>query len=140
MIESTYSVSSFSGLVSSKRRLVWPLNSSARPKSRQIALAWPMWRYQFGSGGKRVCTRPLYLLLLRSSRTISRMKFDGRGSAGPETGLAAASVEGLAVITLILPVPVIKLETADAVIAPEQILTSGVHDEAATSDSMPKKP
>ena len=31
-MESTYSVSSFSGLVSSKRRLVLPPNSSARPK------------------------------------------------------------------------------------------------------------
>ena len=44
MMESTYSVSSFSGLVSSKRRLVLPPNSSARPKSRQMALAWPMCR------------------------------------------------------------------------------------------------
>ena len=42
--ESTHSCSSFSGLVSSKRRLVLPPNSSASPKSMQIALAWPMWR------------------------------------------------------------------------------------------------
>ena len=32
------------GLVSSKRRLQWPPNSSAMPKFRQIDLAWPMCR------------------------------------------------------------------------------------------------
>src|SRR2546427_9248018 len=77
MIDSTYSVSSFDGFVSSKRRLVLPPNSSASPKSRQIALACPMCRYPLGSGGKRVCTRPPYLLVFRSSRMMSRMKFDG---------------------------------------------------------------
>src|SRR5207245_5086718 len=77
MIHSTYSVSSFDGFVSSKRRLVLPPNSSASPKSRQIALACPMCRYPFGSGGKRVCTRPPYLLVLRSSRMMSRMKLEG---------------------------------------------------------------
>src|SRR5436309_228506 len=82
MIESTYSVSSFSGLVSSKRRFVCPPNSSASPKSRQIALACPMCRYPLGSGGKRVCTRPEYLLVFRSSRMMSRMKFEGRDSGG----------------------------------------------------------
>src|SRR5580704_15791028 len=94
MMESTYSVSSFSGLVSSKRRLVWPPNSAARPKSRQIALAWPMWRYPLGSGGKRVCTRPPNLLVLRSSRTASRRKFEGRDSGD---GAAAVSVSGFEV-------------------------------------------
>src|SRR5277367_4834875 len=94
-MDSTYSVSSFSGLVSSKRRLVWPPNSVARPKSRQMALAWPMWRCPLGSGGKRVCTRPSYLLVLRSSRMMSRMKLDGRDSAG---ALAAASVSGFEVL------------------------------------------
>src|SRR5437016_5578078 len=98
MIESTYSVSSFSGLVSSKRRLVWPPNSLARPKSRQIALAWPMCRYPLGSGGKRVCTRPAYLLVFRSSRMMSRMKFDGRDSAD---GFGAASVWGLELLILL---------------------------------------
>ena len=44
MIESTYSCSSFSGLVSSKRRLVLPPNSAASPKFRQMDLAWPMCR------------------------------------------------------------------------------------------------
>src|SRR5215813_6624587 len=36
-----------------------------------------MWRYPFGSGGKRVQTRPLYLLFFRSSTMMSRMKFPG---------------------------------------------------------------
>src|SRR5580692_12911478 len=93
MMESTYSVSSFSGLVSSKRRLVCPPNSLARPKSRQIALACPMCKYPFGSGGKRVCTRPSYLLVLRSSRIMSRIKFDGRGSSGTFTATAFAESE-----------------------------------------------
>ncbi len=44
MIESTYSCSSFSGLVSSKRRLQVPPNWFAIPKFRQIDLAWPMCR------------------------------------------------------------------------------------------------
>src|SRR5271166_4005186 len=78
IIESTYSCSSFSGLVSSKRRLVLPPNSAASPKFRQMDFAWPRWRYPLGSGGNRVCTRPLYLLVLRSSRMMSRTKFDGR--------------------------------------------------------------
>src|SRR5690606_18672552 len=38
----TNSGSSLAGLVSSKRRLQRPPNSRAMPKSRQIALAWPM--------------------------------------------------------------------------------------------------
>ena len=42
MIASTYSDSSFVGLVSSKRRLQWPPNSRAMPKSIEMALAWPM--------------------------------------------------------------------------------------------------
>src|SRR5215469_10186666 len=43
-----------------------------------------MWRYPLGSGGKRVCTRPLYLFVLRSSTKRSRMKLEGRDSgAGP---------------------------------------------------------
>ena len=58
LIESTYSTSSLAGLVSSKRRLQLPPNSRATPKFRQIDLAWPMCRYPFGSGGKRVATRP----------------------------------------------------------------------------------
>ncbi|EJX07780.1 hypothetical protein EVA_04110 [gut metagenome] len=39
LIASTYSLSSFWGLVSSKRRLHTPPNFCARPKSMQIALA-----------------------------------------------------------------------------------------------------
>src|SRR5579872_4289353 len=88
MMESTYSTSSFSGLVSSKRRLVCPPNSSAYPKSMQIALACPMCRYPLGLGGKRVCTRPLYLLVFRSSIKRSRMKLEGRDSG------AASAVSG----------------------------------------------
>src|SRR5678815_2281260 len=44
------------------------------PKLRQMDLAWPMWRYPFGSGGKRVATRPACLPLALSALTISRMK------------------------------------------------------------------
>ncbi len=40
----TYSSSSVVGLVSSKRRLQRPPYSAARPKLRQIDLAWPRWR------------------------------------------------------------------------------------------------
>src|SRR6185295_6620561 len=76
IIESMYSVSSLDGLVSSKRRLHLPPNSAASPKSRQTALAWPMCRYPFGSGGKRVCTRPPCLPALMSSIMMSRIKFD----------------------------------------------------------------
>src|SRR5581483_1065094 len=94
MMESTYSVSSFSGLVSSKRRLVCPPNSSARPKSRQIAFACPMCRYPFGSGGNLVCTRPPYLFVSRSRTMMSRMKLDGFGASG--AGFAPASLLGFA--------------------------------------------
>src|SRR5437667_4124960 len=81
MIESTYSVSSLDGLVSSKRKLHLPPNSVANPKLMLMDLAWPTWRYPFGSGGKRVCTRPPYLLVFKSSRIISRTKFEGAGVA-----------------------------------------------------------
>src|SRR3954447_24038722 len=70
---SMYSCSSLSGFVSSNRRLQCPPNSWAIPKLRAIDLAWPMWRYPFGSGGKRVTTsftRPART----SAATISRMK------------------------------------------------------------------
>src|SRR5579864_2137522 len=77
MIESTYSVSSLLGFVSSNRKLHLPPNSRASPKFRWIDLACPMCRYPFGSGGNRVCTRPPYLLVFRSSMTISRTKLDG---------------------------------------------------------------
>src|SRR5574342_538822 len=73
---STYSTSSLVGLVSSNRRLQRPPNSDATPKSRQIALAWPMCRYPFGSGGKRVCTRPPCLPALMSWIMMSRIKLD----------------------------------------------------------------
>src|ERR1035441_674913 len=101
MMESTYSVSSFSGFVSSKRRFVCPPNSSASPKSRQIALACPMCRYPLGSGGKRVCTRPLYLWVFRSSRKMSRMKLERRGS-GAAFSPVSASVSDVFIV-LILP-------------------------------------
>src|ERR1051326_542455 len=100
MMDSTYSVSSFSGLVSSKRRLVPPPNSSSSPKSRQMALAWPIWRYPFGSGGKRVHTRPLYLLVFRSSMMMSRMKFEDR--AGSAAGGVASGLTFDALINFYL--------------------------------------
>src|SRR5215831_21391970 len=74
MIDSSYSTVSFAGFVSSNRRLHDPLYSAATPKFRQIDLACPMCKYPFGSGGKRVCTRPLFLLALTSSATRVRMK------------------------------------------------------------------
>src|SRR3990167_9547389 len=77
MIASTYSWLSFVGLVSSKRRWQRPPNSWARPKSMQIALAWPMCRYPFGSGGKRVITRPPKRPLALCSRMMSRTKLLG---------------------------------------------------------------
>src|SRR5208283_3734576 len=102
MIESTYSCSSFSGFVSSKRRLVLPPNSAARPKLMQMDLAWPMWRYPLGSGGKRVCTRPLYLFVFRSSRMMSRIKFDRRSVTSGTPGVAAAVMSRSGVVIDIL--------------------------------------
>ena len=83
MIESTYSWLSLVGLVSSNRRWQRPPNSAAMPKSMEIAWAWPMCRYPFGSGGKRVITRPPNRPLALCSRMMSRMKFVGfsRGSS-----------------------------------------------------------
>src|SRR5581483_569720 len=72
-IASMYSCSSLIGFVSSKRRWQRPPNSWAIPKLSAIDLGWPMWRYPFGSGGKRVTTsetRPSRT----SAATISRMK------------------------------------------------------------------
>src|SRR5437016_4011092 len=48
------------------------------PKFRQIDLAWPMWRYPFGSGGKRVRICACFAAFI-SSATMSRMKSDGVG-------------------------------------------------------------
>src|SRR5580704_4773629 len=86
MMESTYSVSSFDGLVSSNRRLHLPPNSSASPKFKLIDLAWPMCRYPFGSGGKRVCTRPPYLLVFKSSMMMSRTKLETGASESATSG------------------------------------------------------
>ena len=69
-----YSVSSFWGLVSSKRRLHSPPYFFARPKSMAMALAWPMCRYPLGSGGNRVCSRPPFLPAARSSITFCSTK------------------------------------------------------------------
>src|SRR5271165_434590 len=60
-----------------------------------------MCRYPLGSGGKRVCTLPLYLLLFRSSTKMSRMKFEGRDS-GAACSPVSASVSDV-FIALILP-------------------------------------
>src|ERR1051326_1646702 len=72
-IESMYSCSSLIGLVSSKRRWQRPPNSRAIPKLSAIDLGWPMWRYPFGSGGKRVTTSET-LPSRTSAATTSRMK------------------------------------------------------------------
>src|SRR5215213_294796 len=72
-IESMYSCSSLIGFVSSKRRWQRPPNSSAIPKLSAIAFGCPMWRYPFGSGGKRVTTCET-LPLRTSAATISRIK------------------------------------------------------------------
>src|SRR5215218_268949 len=80
-IESMYSCSSLTGLVSSKRRWQRPPNSRAIPKLSAIALGWPMWRYPFGSGGKRVTTSET-LPSRTSAATISRMKSLRSGVAG----------------------------------------------------------
>src|SRR3954447_24544101 len=79
-IASTYSISSFVGFVSSKRRLHCPPYSPATPKLRTIDFAWPMCRWPFGSVGQRVITRAV-LPAARSSSTISRMKSRGFGGA-----------------------------------------------------------
>src|SRR3990172_8141528 len=82
MMDSTYSVVSLVGLVSSKRRWQRPPGCSATsPKLRQMLLAWPMCRYPLGSGGKRVMTRPPNRLEARSSAISLRMKL-GAGSLG----------------------------------------------------------
>src|ERR1017187_6087565 len=81
VMESTYSTSSFVGLVSSMRRLQMPPNSRAMPKFRQMLLAWPMCREPFGSGGKRVWMRG-YLCSLTCAATMSRIKSDGAAGAG----------------------------------------------------------
>src|SRR6056297_972368 len=75
-MESTYSTSSFSGLVSSNRRFVFPLYFWARPKFKQMDLACPICKYPLGSGGNRVQTIPLFLLFFKSSSTILSIKFN----------------------------------------------------------------
>ncbi len=50
----TYMLSSFDGLVSSNLKFVFPLNVLANSKLITIALACPMCKKPFGSGGKRV--------------------------------------------------------------------------------------
>src|SRR6185503_2903622 len=88
MMESAYLDSSLEGFVSSKRRLHLPPNSAANPKSRKIALACPIWRYPFGSGGKRVWTRPPCLPVWTSWITASRTKLDRRDDS---SGIAPVS-------------------------------------------------
>jgi hypothetical protein len=60
-----------------------PPKSLATPKFRQIDFACPMCRYPFGSGGKRVATRPACLPDALSATTISRMK----SSLAPASGV-----------------------------------------------------
>ena len=51
LIAFTYSTSSFSGFVSSNLRLTGALYFCPNPKFKPIALACPMCKYPFGSGG-----------------------------------------------------------------------------------------
>src|ERR1051325_8098974 len=77
-MDCTYSTFSLVGFVSSKRKWQIPPGcSSAMPKFKQIDLAWPMCRYPFGSGGKRVTTRPARLPVSMSRATMARMKSEG---------------------------------------------------------------
>src|SRR5689334_6640400 len=80
-------MSSVTGLVSSKRRLQVPPYLRAIPKFKQIDLACPMWRYPFGSGGKRVATRPPCFWLRTSSATMSSMKFGAASSERVDSAL-----------------------------------------------------
>ena len=101
-ISSTYSCDSLTGLVSSKRRLQRPPNSWATPKSMQIALAWPMCRRPFGSGGNRV-TMALAVFagdeVLRDdfANEIARRRFGtalGAGAGHEATILAYGRIAG----------------------------------------------
>src|SRR5450756_85072 len=97
---SMYSCSSLVGFVSSKRRWQRPPNSRAIPELRQIDFAWPMWRYPFGSGGKRVTTvwcRPSR----RSAATISRMKSPRSGEDGVWLLTGATIAQGSAAASAI---------------------------------------
>src|SRR5215472_1387722 len=59
-----------------------------------------MCRYPFGSGGKRVCTRPLYLFVLRSSMKRSRMKLEGRDSAAGPVPVSGSVVDVVIIFDL----------------------------------------
>src|SRR5579872_2666695 len=63
------------------------------PKLRAIDLAWPICRYPFGSGGKRV-TIAAYFLASRSVRTMSRMK-SRPASAGIGSDVILVSCSGI---------------------------------------------
>src|SRR6185295_7412211 len=101
MIESTYSCSSFVGFVSSNRRLNLPAYSCARPKFRQMLLACPMCRYPFGSGGNRVCTRPLFLPAARSVSMICWMKLRDDGLSPRDSSVCG----GVVVVAISNPLP-----------------------------------
>ena len=58
-----------------------PAELRAIPKFSASDLGWPMWRYPFGSGGKRVTTSET-LPSRTSAATISRMKSLRSGLAG----------------------------------------------------------
>src|SRR4051794_19506691 len=96
-IESMYSCSSLTGFVSSKRRWQRPPNSRAIPKLSAIDFGWPMWRYPFGSGGKRVTTSET-LPSRTSAATISRMKSLRTGVAGPSALTRLLSVTSKRVV------------------------------------------
>src|SRR5262249_36072475 len=88
MIESTYSCSSFSGLVSSKRRLQRPPYACGRLKFSTIDLACPKCRYPFGSRGNRV-TIALCLPEARSASLTCRLQFDEQGARSLPKKLSA---------------------------------------------------
>lgn len=57
-MDSSYSIFSFEGFVSSNRSSNFPPYCLAKKSLRRAALACPMWRYPEGSGGNRVTTFP----------------------------------------------------------------------------------
>src|SRR5258708_9117658 len=59
-----------------------------------VAFAWPRCRYPLGSGGNRVCTRPEYLFVFRSSKIMSRIKLEGRGSVAAFAPVSASAGDG----------------------------------------------
>ena len=85
---SMYSCFSAAGLVSSKRRYVSPPCFLAMPKSKCMALAWPMCRYPFGSGGNRV--RHFEPVLRKCSMSLAS-EFTAKLGRSPRLALSFAT-------------------------------------------------